>query len=142
MIRRMTRWGVVFYSVLSAAILGACGGDQHAQPTTTPPPVADQVRQALTDALQKPAFADPLHPNSTRLPYLAVHRCTGPQLGRAGTYRCTTTPRGAHGVRTVQINVQPNGAWSTQPLPVKATLGGHRTSASTGIFGTGLRFPG
>ena len=106
------------------------------------PPVAQQVRRALLDALGNPVpSGQPVAAGRPRLPFVAVSACTGPPGGAVGTYHCATTPRGPRGVRAVTVDVEASGKWSTRPVPVQTTLNGHRSSAVTAVWGVGLRLP-
>jgi len=128
-------------AVLLATTAGGCGGGkQAATHTAAQRPVASQVREALVEALHGQALAaQPMQATRSHLPFVAVGHCAGP--GRAGTYRCTTTPRGSRGVREVTVEVEASGQWSTRPLRVQTTLHGHPTSAMAAVWGVGLRVP-
>lgn len=122
--------------------LGACGGGGGAArgPAAVTPPIGEQVRTVLMAALAGPALRDPLSPTQPgRLPFVAVTRCQGPPRGGAGAYRCTTTPRGPHGVRTIIVDVKPGGTWSMRPVAVEVVTHGQRRRAMRGVFGAGLR---
>jgi hypothetical protein len=122
--------------------LGGCGGGSHPRDAgVRARPVAEQLRQALTDSLKAPALPDMVSVRRPRLPFVAVSGCTGPAAGAAGRYTCATTPRGRRGVRSVAVHVRSDGSWSTDPIPVQATLHGHGTTAVTGIWGAGIRLP-
>jgi hypothetical protein len=126
-----------------AAVASGCGGGTKQQEGGVPtPPVTDQLRQALLDALKNPALPDMSAAHRPRLPFVAVTTCTGPIGGGAGRYECATSPRGRHGIRSITVNVARDGKWSTQPLAVHATVHGHRTGAvNFGLWGFGIRLP-
>jgi hypothetical protein len=128
--------------VIATMLVSACGGGgtKHDQPHTAQP-VSEQVRQALVDALKSPALLDMSPAQRPRLPYVGVGVCVGPQQGGVGRYRCTTTPRGPHGVHSISVQVRRDGAWSTQPLTVRATLYGRPTTAETSVWGAGIHLP-
>jgi hypothetical protein len=129
--------------VAAAALVGGCGGGgQQRLPTpSSAPPVADQLRDALQAALHDQATASAIAEPRPRLPYAAVSSCMGPARGAAGTYRCATTPFGPRGVGTVTVDVQRDGKWSTRPIPVQTTIRGRRTTATTTVWGFGVRVP-
>jgi hypothetical protein len=136
----MQRFPGMTGAALVAAVLGGCGGSHRsAGPAAAPPPVADQVRDALMNALREPAA--PLAAQRTRLPYRAVAGCTGPSAGGAGRYRCRTAPRGPHGLRELAVDVRADGTWSTAPVPVSRMFRGHRRPAVSSVWGTGIRLP-
>ena len=120
-------------------VCGGCGGggSKTAPPT---PPVAEQVREALSGALGSPALTGVVPAQRPQLPYTAVRACTGP--GGAGRYRCTTTPRGRRGVRIVAVRVKPDGQWSSEVLTIALNQRGRRMAARTAVWGVGIRFPG
>ena len=125
-------------AVIAALLMTACAGGTKHDPSDTAQPVSEQVRQALVDALDHPALPDMSAAQRPRLPYVDVGVCVGPSGGGAGRYRCTTTPRGPDGVRSISVQVGHDGAWSTQPLTVRATLHGRSTTAATSVWGTGI----
>jgi hypothetical protein len=116
--------------------LGACGGGGHHN--ASPAPVAEQVRQALLDALTHPALPALNTARRPQLPYVGVSVCVGPAHGGAGRYRCTTTPRGRRGLRSITVRVKPDGSWSTEAVKVR----GQRSAGVTSIWGVGIRLPG
>jgi hypothetical protein len=138
----MTRTPAASVAVIAALLVTACGGGatKKAQPDEARS-VSQQVRQALLDALKKPALPDMSAAQRPRLPYIAVGSCVGPPQGGAGGYRCTTTPRGPHGVRSITVQVERGGAWSTQPPTVRATLNGRPMTAATAVWGAGIQLP-
>jgi hypothetical protein len=82
-----------------------------------------------------------------------VGSCTGPPSGGAGAYRCTTTPRGPGGVRSVTVAVARDGTWSTTlpgsrgpggpkppPPPGSARFVG-RANGGMALWGAGIRLP-
>jgi hypothetical protein len=125
----------------STVAIGCGGGATHHQTSAPPSAVTEQVRQALVDSLKNPALPDMATAQRLRLPYLAVGACTGLAGGRAGRYKCETTPRGSRGIRSITVQVAPDGTWSTQPLPVEARVHGHQTTAVTSVWGFGIRIP-
>jgi hypothetical protein len=106
-----------------------------------PPPVTQQVHDALVGALHGPSPAPPTAARHPRLAYIDVGACAGPTAGGAGAYRCATAPRGPTGVRSVTVDVRADGSWASRPLPVRTTFHGHRTTAQSFVWGVGLRLP-
>lgn len=127
----------------AAALVGACGGASQQRPPVPPSatPVAEQVRDALRASLHNQPTVSGVATPRPRLPYAAVRACTGPAAGAQGAYRCSTTPFGPRGVRTVIVDVRRDGKWATRPIPVQTTIRGRRTTAMTGVWGFGLRMP-
>jgi hypothetical protein len=126
-----------------AAVATGCGGGTKRQEGGVPtPPVTDQVRQALLDALKNPAVPDMRAAQRSRLPFVTVTACAGPTGGGAGRYECATSPRGRHGIRSITVNVTRDGRWSTQAPSSHARLHGDRTAAvNFGLSGFGIRVP-
>jgi hypothetical protein len=125
--------------IASAVVVGCGGGSGHQRTGVPSPPVTEQVRQALLDALHHPSPPTMTDAQRPRLPFTAVAACSGPKSGGVGRYRCVTTPRGTDGIRSVLVRVRSDGQWSTQPLTVTARLHGHRTRAVTGLWGVGIQ---
>ena len=122
-------------AVLAAtAALSGCGGGQPKSQEPAPPPVGRQVHDVLLAATDGPGMN-----GQPALPYVDVGVCTGPADGGAGAYRCSTTPRGRSGVRTVVVDVKADGSWQSEMFPVETTLQGRRTTAQRGVWGAGLR---
>jgi hypothetical protein len=125
-----------------AAVTSGCGGGAKQQEGGVPtPPVTDQVRQALLDALKNPALPDVSAEQRPRLPFVTVTACTGPTGGGAGRYECATSPRGRHGIRSITVNVTRDGKWSTQPVTTDARSHGHTSAVNFGLAGFGIRIP-
>jgi hypothetical protein len=133
------------FGVLAVMVaVAGCGGgakrhEQRAGAAT--PRVTEQVRQALADSLKRPFSPNMSTAQLPRLPFVAVASCAGPVAGGAGSYRCVTTPRGAHGMRSVTVRVKSDGSWSTQPIRVPTGVHGHGTPAVTAIWGAGIQLP-
>jgi hypothetical protein len=133
---------LMLLGALAAAASGCGGGAKHQEGGVPAPPVTEQVRQALLDALRNPALPEMRAAQRPRLPFVGVTACTGPTGGGAGRYECATRPRGRHGIRSITVNVTPDGKWSTQSLAVDARVHGHRTSAvNFGLGGVGIQVP-
>jgi len=141
--RALRRLGSVAV-IVTALLIGACGGGHanHRERPEPAPPVKEQVREALLGALGTPAFTGLTAAHRPRLPYGAVASCKGPADGGAGRYRCVTTPRGRHRLRSVDVQVKSDGQWSTRPLHIETTFRGRRLSAVTAVWGVGIQLPG
>jgi hypothetical protein len=133
------RWAGALAAGCALAAAGCGGGHHDAPPPVRQAPVASQVREALAGALGSPALTGLFPTHDPQLPWRAVGICHGP--GGPGTYRCATTPRGSHGVRTVTVTVKRGGQWTTRALPVATTWHGRRLSARTAVWGVGIRVP-
>jgi hypothetical protein len=142
MIDHMHRVLIALLALIASAVAAGCGGGTGHQQTGVPtPPVAEQVRHALRDSLKSPTLPAMTDAQRPRLPFTAVADCSGPAGGGAGRYRCLTTPRKTHGIRSIIVQVRSDGQWSTQPLAVETTLHGRGTTAVTSVWGFGIRMP-
>jgi hypothetical protein len=126
---------------LAAVASGCGGGTKQPQGGVPMPPVTQQVRHALVDSLRNPSLPAITDAQRPRLPFIAVAGCSRPDGGGAGQYQCATTPRGADGMRSITVQVDNKGQWSTQPLTVRTQLHGRPTSAVTSVWGVGIQLP-